>query len=257
MSQQSVRLHALRERLEKLESRLQKLIEGSARRVFPGAPVSDLLARRLLQAVQAGLHLEAEGQASAPDTLILFISPGEFELLNHTGLAEKLETALRAGGRQAGVRFPAGPFLQVQADAALATGEVRVATHENRSVLSSTNDMTAQASQPELPLGAYLIVDGTRMFPLEQPVINIGRRPDNQLVIDDPRVSRTHAQMRLLRGQHVIFDLDSSGGTWVNGQPVRQQALRAGDVILLAGLPLVYGRESQDLGETQEYALES
>jgi len=55
----------------------------------------------------------------------------------------------------------------------------------------------------------------------------------------------------------VIFDLDSSAGTWVNGKPVRQQALQPGDVILLAGVPMVYGQESQGLGETQEYILES
>jgi pSer/pThr/pTyr-binding forkhead associated (FHA) protein len=76
-------------------------------------------------------------------------------------------------------------------------------------------------------------------------------------VIDDARISRTHAQLRVSRGQYVIFDLDSSGGTWVNGKQVRQQVLRPGDVVSLAGVPLVYGQESSGLGETQEYVLES
>ncbi len=258
MNRQSIRLGPIKDRLAQIERRLQTLVEGSARRLFPGAQVSELLAGRLLEAVRDGLHVEADGQVAAPEQLILFISPGEMELFKNPRWLEELETALRAGGSEAGVCFPAGPFLQVQMDAALATGEVRVATQNHTSGISRTSELApAPAHQTRAPEGAFLIVDGTRLFALELPVVNIGRRPDNQLVIDDARVSRTHAQLRLVRGQYVIFDLDSSGGTWVNGKPVRQQALVPGDVILLSGLPLVYGQESPGMGETQEYVPES
>ena len=258
MNRQNKRLRPIQSRLAQIERRLQALVEGSARRLFPGAQVSELLAGRLLEAVRDGLHVEADGQVAAPEQLILFISPGEMELFKNPRWLEELETALRAGGSEAGVCFPSGPFLQVQMDAALATGEVRVATQNHASAISQTSDMAAAPSgKAKGPEGAFLIVDGTRIFPLEQQVVNIGRRPDNQLVIDDARISRTHAQLRLVRGGYVIFDLDSSGGTWVNGKPVRQQALVPGDVILLSGLPLVYGQESPGMGETQEYVPES
>jgi len=259
MNRQSIRLGPIQERLAQIERRLQVIVEGSARRLFPGAQISELLAGRLLEAVRDGLHVESDGQVAAPEQLILFISPGEMELFKNPRWQEELETALRAGGSEAGVCFPNGPFLQVQADAALATGEVRVATENHASGISETSDLEATPViiEPEAPVGAFLIVDGTRLFPLEQAVVNIGRRPDNHLVIDDERISRTHAQLRAVHGQYVIFDLDSSGGIWVNGKPVRQQALQPGDVILLSGLPLVYGQESQGLGETQEYVLES
>lgn len=91
---------------------------------------------------------------------------------------------------------------------------------------------------------------GNDVYPLIRTVINIGRRPDNDLVIDDARISRVHAQLRALHQHYVVFDLGSSGGTRVNGEPVNQHVLSPGDVISLAGLPLVYG---QDLpgGDTQ------
>jgi hypothetical protein len=258
MNRQNIRLGPIQSRLALIERRLQVLVEGSARRLFPGTQVSDLLAGQLLEAVRDGLHVEADGQVAAPEQLILCISPSEMELFKNPRWLEELETALRAAGSEAGVCFPKEPFLQVQVDAALATGEVRVTTQNHSSAISPTSDMAAApASEARGPVGAFLIVDGTRLFPLEQPVINIGRRPDNQLVIDDARISRTHAQLRLVRGQYVIFDLDSSGGTWVNGKRVRQQPLRPGDVISLSGLPLVYGQESPGLGETQEYVPES
>jgi hypothetical protein len=258
MNRQSNRLGQIQGRLAQIEQRLQGIVEGSAQRLFPGRRVSELLARRLLEGVRDGLHVEADGQVAAPEQLILFINPGEIELFKNPRWLDELETALRAGGSEAGVCFPNGPFLLVQMDASLATGEVRVATQEHSSAISRTSDMlSAPGGESKGPEGAFLIVDGTRLFPLELPVVNIGRRPDNQLVIDDARISRTHAQLRLVGGQYVIFDLDSSGGTWVNGKPVRQQRLRPGDVILLSGLPLVYGQESPGLGETQEYVPES
>jgi pSer/pThr/pTyr-binding forkhead associated (FHA) protein len=99
-----------------------------------------------------------------------------------------------------------------------------------------------------------LIIEGVKVFPLQQAVVSIGRRLDNTLVIDDPRVSRTHAQLRAINGLYVIFDLNSTGGTYVNGQRVSQNALYAGDVIWLAGVTLVYGQDNPpprpDLAET-------
>lgn len=107
-----------------------------------------------------------------------------------------------------------------------------------------------------IPGAAFLVVDGVRLFPLEQAVVSIGRAPENDLVINDPRVSRQHAQLRAVAGQFVIFDLDSTGGTSLNGQPVSQRPLTPGDVILLAGVPLVYGQENPSgAGMTQELSL--
>jgi hypothetical protein len=96
----------------------------------------------------------------------------------------------------------------------------------------------------QVPPAAFLVVDGVRIFPLEQPVVCIGRAPENDLVITDMRVSLQHAQLRAVGGRFVIFDLDSTGGTSLNGLSVLQHPLTPGDVISLAGIPLVYGQEN-------------
>jgi pSer/pThr/pTyr-binding forkhead associated (FHA) protein len=80
-------------------------------------------------------------------------------------------------------------------------------------------------------------------------VINIGRRLDNHVVIDDPRISRNHAQIREIKGRFVIFDLNSTGGTYVNGDRINQSVLYPGDVISLAGVTLIFG---QDLPPSQQ-----
>jgi len=100
------------------------------------------------------------------------------------------------------------------------------------------------AGSPEMPPSkAFLIQQGTKVIPLDKSVINIGRRLDNQIVIDDPRVSRNHAQIRVIKDRFVIFDLNSTGGIYVNNQRTNQTVLYPGDVISLAGVTLVFGQD--------------
>jgi len=64
---------------------------------------------------------------------------------------------------------------------------------------------------------------------------------ENDLVLNDPHVSRRHALLRLEEGRYVLYDLRSAAGTRVNGEPVRSQALNPGDVVRLAGQEMIYG----------------
>jgi pSer/pThr/pTyr-binding forkhead associated (FHA) protein len=75
-------------------------------------------------------------------------------------------------------------------------------------------------------------------------------------VIDDQRISRVHAQLRAIKSHYVIFDLDSLGGTYVNDHQIQKCILYPGDVISLAGVPLVFGQEETQLGGTQKLTLE-
>ncbi len=122
--------------------------------------------------------------------------------------------------------------------------------HEEQS-LSEDAELQDPARIPE---DAFVIVDGIKVIPLNQPLIRIGRRLENNLVLDDPRVSRTHAELRAINGRYVLFDLNSTGGTFVNGLKITQSVVYPGDVISLAGVNLVYGQKNPpprpDLKET-------
>src|ERR671924_2415152 len=100
-----------------------------------------------------------------------------------------------------------------------------------------------------VPPNAFLIsVESGKTHPLDKGLINIGRRLENQLVIDDARVSRNHAQLRAVKGRYVLFDLNSTGGTFVNGQRTSQTVLYPGDVISLAGVALIFGQDNPPPG---------
>ena len=93
------------------------------------------------------------------------------------------------------------------------------------------------------PLQGYLITSTDEIIELNDTITNIGRQQDNELVIDNLLVSRLHAQIRVLKGKHVLFDIDSTAGTKVNGQRIRQHSLNPGDVIEIADVSLIYYRE--------------
>ena len=94
-----------------------------------------------------------------------------------------------------------------------------------------------------LPTSAYLIIN-SQVFALDKELINIGRKLDNHIVIHDPRVSRNHAQLRGAKGHFVILDLNSTGGTYVNGQRVTKSVLYSGDTLSLSGVPAKFVQDA-------------
>ncbi len=63
---------------------------------------------------------------------------------------------------------------------------------------------------------------------------------DGDIILDDSRVSRRHAQITREAGAFLLRDLDSANGVWVNGVRVTEQPLQEGDVISLGGVELVF-----------------
>jgi pSer/pThr/pTyr-binding forkhead associated (FHA) protein len=58
-----------------------------------------------------------------------------------------------------------------------------------------------------------------------EPVVSIGRQSSNVIVVEDPLVSRHHCVIRNEGEKHTIEDLNSSNGTYVNGEPVEVASL--------------------------------
>jgi len=69
-----------------------------------------------------------------------------------------------------------------------------------------------------------------RRFTLDSTFL-VGRGPFNHVVLDDVRISRQHAKIASEPGGHVVYDLGSSNGTFVNDNPVKRHALAFGDLV--------------------------
>lgn len=240
--------------LRKLERRIETLVEGSAARLFPTSQTRHELALRLVEAMQQGIQTGPAGESICPNLFVLQASPQQAAgLAGDPGLLDALIQTLYEEGEEAGWHFAGQLAIRVSEVADLPAGELRVQAYHSQAGLPSTTAVETQRSvnpPAALPSNAFFIVDGVQVVTLRQAVINIGRRADNHLVIDDIRISRVHAQLRAAHGQYVIFDLDSAGGTWVNGERVNQRALQPGDVVSLSGVPLVYGQDAETSNDT-------
>jgi hypothetical protein len=78
--------------------------------------------------------------------------------------------------------------------------------------------------------GATLDIDGQR-HQLTKPVTVLGRALDADVVLDDPGVSRRHAEVHLIDGRARVIDLGSTNGTFVDGERVHAQDLTDGSTI--------------------------
>ena len=78
---------------------------------------------------------------------------------------------------------------------------------------------------------------------LDRERIRIGRRPDNDLVLDDLSVSNEHALVITIRNDSFIQDLNSMNGVRVNGRLIRHHHLQADDEVTIGSFTLRYVHE--------------
>lgn len=91
---------------------------------------------------------------------------------------------------------------------------------------------------------AYLLVregnDRGRSIALGRERVSVGRGQKNGLRLADETVSRRHALVEFEGGGHVLTDLNSTNGSFVNGRRVERLRLKPGDRIVLGRTRLVY-----------------
>jgi len=245
----------LKHTLTRLESRLQAMIEGGAARLFPTDRAQKELVEHLIDTLQDYIEQSPGASQWAPN-LFLIQMPSEAvqAFQEDQAFAVKLALDLEEDCQELGIHFLSQPEVKFQASNDVSLKGFRVSLQYSSDQLDNTSMIEVLPLESEASsLGsAFLIVNGSRIFTLTGAVINIGRHPDNNLVIDDPYISRNHAQLRFIRGQYVLFDLGSTSGTFVNGNKIKQHPLAPGDLILFAGIPVVFGLEAQSpLDQTQ------
>lgn len=246
--------------LNQLEAKLRTLFEDNATRIIPFTRQREDLSSQLIAAMRQGIRTDRAGVYLAPNLFTISINPAHGDTIQkNPEFSSNLASMLMVWGHEAGLTFASTPVIRTLANPQVAIGAVQVVASHSQQDLSDTTDFTiserpTEAVHHDIPPGAFLIINGTQIVNLHQSVINIGRRKDNHVVIEDIRVSRQHAQLRAVKGRYVIFDLGSTGGTRVNAQPVQQHTLLPGDVIDLSGIPLVYGEVTTNPGSTQTIA---
>lgn len=237
-------------KLDQLEASIQKLVEDQLAGILPGLKLEDRVIQRLATAVKENIVQQKDDRAIAPNEFTLIVATDTSPMWKEQSTIEALKNIITTAGRDVGLKFVTQPSINITTDDAFSADEIKVIASHKLEPVGDTQGMQTSTGNEEseevdnIPENAFLIVEGVKVHPLTESVVNIGRRLENQLVIDDPRVSRNHAQLRAIKGRFVLFDLNSTGGTFVNGQRTSQTVLYPGDVISLAGVALIFGQDN-------------
>jgi len=234
--------------LSRVESFLERFLEAPAGRL--GASIQPVsLAKRIERAMDTNKTYGDVG-VIVPNQYDLHLHPSDFAAFSsyRSSLEDDLAHGVLARARHERYTLVARPVVRILSDEGSRRGEIRVAANvvdERGDRLRDATPMAGSdtivferpkgADAPDSAKRAYLLVStrGSRpvQFDLGGSLIGIGRASDNDVIVDDPMVSRHHCQLKLQHGAYGFADLGSRNGSTVNGQPVSQIALGPGDVI--------------------------
>ena len=299
--------------LLKIESFMQRIVEGPFAFLFPSKLQPAEIARRLERAMEDNLFLQGEGRRLAPNVYDIYVSIKDHQQLvsGEAILKKDWQDYLISVAKQRHYTLRSIPVLRLHASSDLRPGVVRIeAELLDRQHMSSTGNAGAEAGimatqalsaeqlaqlRAQLPPGqslpgisspdasfvgqpgsavggpsasspsypgaasvpptpassllpqAWLTIRlpqaNQQIYRIEKPVINIGRQLSNDIIVEDKRVSRYHAQIKFQNGQFSIFDLGSTNGITINGTPhMRQHTLRSGDRFTIGSYDFYFER---------------
>lgn len=232
--------------LTRFESLAQKLVEGSFKRLFGEQLEPYEVAARLAQSME---DFTLDGLAPNQFEVVLAVADQAALLDPYPALPEQMAAYLATLAQQANFRVAGAVQVTFTADSTLLPHQFHIRTghvhqpdeHTTQIQLREAGDVEALAALRTLD--AYLVIGGRRYVALDRPLFSIGRRADNDIVLDSPTISRQHAQIRWRYGRFILYDLGRRGRTAVNDQPVSEHVLQPGDVITLSDTRIIYGEE--------------
>ncbi|HSM25263.1 MAG TPA: FHA domain-containing protein [Anaerolineaceae bacterium] len=249
----------MRHLLELLENKLQSLIESSIQ-ILPLNSSQSNLAILIIKELRQIVLSAISNDEKLPNVYSISVHPEIYETLgiNHEWIND-IQRTLSESAEEFDKYFQGGVTIEFFSDPDLPNNEFTINSYTILTELEKTAVIKTDQKQSDKTLNfaeAYLILPNKEIFPLKRTITQIGRKNDNHLIIDNPIISRNHAQIRNINGNFMIFDLNSTSGTYVNGVKVSQALLRPGDVISIANYPLVYGidddKDDLDQGSTAE-----
>ncbi len=249
--------------LRSIEHRIESLVEGAFGRAFRSHVQPVELARKLAKEMDDHRTISVS-RVYVPNEYVLFLSPQDREHLPpEDALLTELGDYLSEHARREGYALLSTPRVMLEEDEDLAMGEFGIAT---RMVQPRKPVPEAPASAPasemeqapevghtkifkpapateavsaedaeELGLAhapAVLVVNGKR-HELGARTVVLGRSRDADITVDDPNISRKHAEIRREEGAWWIVDLGSTNGVEVNGRRVDRAKLTGSERLVL------------------------
>ena len=243
--------------LRSLEAKLEGLVGGAFSRAFRSKVEPVELARKLAKEMQDN-QTKSISHTYVPNHYTVWLSPedrGHFEGYED-GVKKELSDYLLEYARTEGLALITRPTIDFETDERLSLGEFGIqaqlvqppeeqvadwpedagaAAGDFGHTMVYSPDRSARRIEAPVaaPGGQAMLIGEDKRTVLSGSRLLIGRSRDCDVTVEDPNVSRRHAELRLESGHWVVADLGSTNGVKVNGHRVDQARLEPGDEIVL------------------------
>ncbi|MGN6332857.1 MAG: FhaA domain-containing protein [Motilibacteraceae bacterium] len=223
--------------LQRFERRLEELVNRPFSKAFRAevqpVEVASALQRELDDRAAIGRE-----RTLVPNAFAVELGPHDYDRLSPYAepVGAELSAMVREHAEEQGYSFvgPVGVDLELVED--LDTGIFRVRSAVQAGAVATAGPPTARTAA----VRPWLEVNGQR-FPLVGAVTVIGRGTDVDLRLDDPGVSRRHAEVLVTPdGAAQVRDLGSTNGLTVDGARSERSVLTEGSVLRLGSTELVF-----------------
>jgi hypothetical protein len=211
--------------LKKFEGRLERLVEGSLGRPFRSTLQPVEIGRRLTREMDLQRRVGFRGSLVAPNSFSVSMASIDVERF-----AQHLDTLVRE------LAEAAREHAEIESYTLL--GPITVDIFESARVKAGQIDVVAEVVEGDMPF-ELVLADGRR-FSIGETALVIGRLPEVEVVLDDPNVSRRHAEIFREGAEMILRDLGSTNGTKVNGTPISMTALVDGDQIIIGATRMTF-----------------
>ncbi|WP_436700668.1 FhaA domain-containing protein [Nocardioides sp. BYT-33-1] len=229
--------------LQRFEQRLEQAISGVFARTFRSAVQPVEVAAALQRELDNQAQVLSRQRRLVPNSFVVELSDGDLERLApyDSALASELTTQLTEHAELQSYVFPGPIRIVFESADDLGTGRFRVRSHAEAEVTGQSRRGTGRRTR------AVLEVNGTE-HPLQAPGLVVGRGSEADLRINDPGVSRRHAEFLITTQPgttgagpvHVeVHDMGSTNGIRVDGQKVARATLRDGSRVQIGHTSLV------------------
>jgi hypothetical protein len=220
--------------IQRFENRLEQLVSGAFARAFRSAVQPVEVAAALQREVDNSAQILSRNRRLVPNKFHVELSAADYDRLAPYGstLADELVSMLRDHAHEQSYVFTGPVSITFDKTDDLGTGRFHVRSAAIASVTPSSNRSVSDSAVRRA--NVVVEVNGMR-HPLEPPGLVIGRGNDADLRINDPGVSRRHAEIRVFPGETVpqvsVVDLGSTNGMLVNGTRVEHAMLDDGATV--------------------------
>ncbi|HEX6936883.1 MAG TPA: DUF3662 and FHA domain-containing protein [Actinomycetes bacterium] len=223
--------------LQRFERRIEELVNRPFARAFKAEVQPVEIASALQRECDDRAAIVARGRTMVPNAFMVTMGPHDFERLDvyREALGEELAAMVREHAEEQGYAFIGPVTVEFSQDDELPTGRFQVRSKAVAGAQGRQDDTLSSAGQ-DVPW----VEVGSTTYALARSTTRIGRGTDTDLRIDDPGISRNHAELRRSGGDVTVVDVGSTNGVVVDGERVQQARLRDGTRIQLGNTTLVF-----------------